>query len=238
MGRTTYQTFTAEVPIGTFRDDFIHRSAMCAAIAKRYPDLQTIATEAEAITVQIDSKMANLQKAEDDQLRARAIEIVEKLDVVELYTELRRTMFAKNYDIETVLPDAPSALRRLGITSAAERITVAISNLSALPAGDPIKDAFLTKLQTEHAELDAADKAEDKTRLGVHSGRIALTLYKSELSQVREGQMGKIQTVLKDREKSSMFALPWRKVGKPADEPATVPNTTLAAAPEAIPPTP
>jgi hypothetical protein len=238
MGKTTYQSYTSEVPIATFRDDFIHRGAMCAAIAKRYPALQDIATEAEAIIVQIDSKMANLQKAEDDQIRARAIEIVEKLDVVEIYAELRRTMFAKNYDIETVLPDAPSALRRLGITSTAERIAVAISNLAALPAGDPIKDAFLTKLKTEYAELDAADKAEDKTRLGLHSGRVALTLYKSELSQTREAQMGKIQTVLMDREKSSIFALPWRKVGKSADEPATEPDTTLPGAPEATPLTP
>jgi hypothetical protein len=231
MGKTTYQSYTPDVPIAAFREDFLHRSAMCGALAKRHPSLQDIAKEADAIVVQLDSKIAGLQKAEDDQTRARAIEIAEKLDVVELYTELRRTMFAKNDDIATLLPDTPSAVRRLGITSTAERIEVAISNLSALPAGDPIKEAFLTKLQQEHAELDLADKAEDKTRLALQSGRVALTLYKSELSQAREAQMGKIQSVLMDREKTAMFALPWRKVGKPADEPTTEPVTPEPTAP-------
>lgn len=225
MGKTTYQGYTPDVPMSAYRDDCIHRSAMCAAAAKRYPALQALADEADAIVIQIDAKLAELQKAEDDQIRARAIEIAEKLDVVELYTELRRTMFAKNYDLATLLPDAPSALGRLGITSTSERVEVAISNLSALPAGDPIKQAFLGQLQAEHADQAAADKAEDKTRLALQSGRVALTLYKSELSQTREAQMGKIQAVLMDREKTAMFALPWRKVGKPADEPPTEPAT-------------
>lgn len=211
--------------MSAYRDDCIHRGAMCAAAAKRYPALQAVAAEADAILIQIDAKLADLQKAEDDQIRARAIEIAEKLDVVELYTELRRTMFAKNYDLATLLPDAPSALGRLGITSTSERVQVAISNLSALPDGDPIKVAFLSQLQAEHAGLAAADKAEDKTRLALQSGRVALTLYKSELSQTREAHMGKIQAVLMDREKTAMFALPWRKVGKPADEPPTEPAT-------------
>jgi len=226
MAKNTYQTYTEETPIATYREDFIRRAAMCAALAKRHPALAPVATEAEELIVQIDSKLAGLQKAEDEQTRARAVEDAEKLDVVDLYTEARRTMHAKSYDTATLLPDAPSALRRLGITSTVERLNVAISNLSTLPDSDPIKQAFLSKLQKEASELDAADKAEDKTRLALQSGRLALTLYKSELAQTREAELGKIQTALMDREKTAMFTLPWRKTGKPSDEPAAEPTKT------------
>jgi hypothetical protein len=235
MSKNTYQTYTEETPISGFRSDFVHRGAMCAALGPRYPDLKPIAAECDALVSQIDGKLSGLQRAEDDQIRARAIEIAEKLDVTDLYTELRRTMFAKSYDIATLLPDAPSSLKRLGIASTSQRISVAISNLSTLPDSDEIKAAFLSKLQKEAADLEAAGRAEDKTTLALQSGRVALTLYKSELSQTREAHMGRIQTALADREKTATFTLPWRKSGKSDDEPATAPTKEPTPGPTPAP---
>jgi len=217
--KNTYQTYLAETPVETFRADFIRRGAMCAAISKRYPQLAAVGAEADATLAQIDTRRALLQQAEDDQIRAHAIEDVEKLDVVEVYTELRRTMSAKRYDVLTLLPDAPSALGSLGAKNFGARVNQAVANLKALPDGDPLKVTLLPQLQVELAEFHQADLAEDATRANLQSGRVALLLYKTELSQAREGQLGAIQKVLADREKTAQFTIPWRKPARPAEEP-------------------
>ncbi len=222
MTKNTYQTYTKETPIDIYREEFIRRGAMCGALAQRYPGLAAIGAEADAIVAQIDSRRTALQKAEDDQVRARAIEDAEKLDVVDVYTELRRTMAVKNKeDVLTLLPDAPSALRRLPAATFTERANAAVSNLETLPEEDPLRVAFLATLQKEIAEFQTADKKEDVTRLALQSGKTALTLYKSELSQAREAELGALQSILKDREKTAMFTIPWRKASKPAAAAAT-----------------
>jgi hypothetical protein len=235
MAKNTYQTYTEETPIMGYRADFIRRSAMCAALVQSYPDLGPVAAEANTILGQIDARRADLQQAEDDQVRARAIEDVEKLVLLEVYTEARRTMAVKSNNVLKVLPDAPSTLERLGAKKFDERMKVAIANLKKLPDGDPIKAAFLAKLEKEAGDFATADTAEDTTRNALHGERVALLLYKSELSQVREMQLGTIQKVFGDREKSAQFTLPWRKSGKgEGDEEAE----RIAAPPPAVPPAP
>ncbi len=237
MAKTTYQAYTDETPIDVYRADFIRRSAMCAALAKRYPDLAGISDEAAACLAQIDTRREHLQQVEDDQVRAHAIEDVEKLDVLDVYTELRRTMAAKQYDTLTLLPDAPSTLGRLGARNFGERVNQAVANLKALPDTDPLKTTMLPRLQQEIAEFHTADVAEDATRANLQSGRMALVLYKTELSQAREIQIGAVQKVLGDREKTVQFTLPWRKASRKAAEtadaeaapPATVPQGTPGA---------
>jgi hypothetical protein len=220
MRKTTYQTYTTDTPIDTYRSDFIHRSAMCGAIAKRYPALGDIGKEADAVLAQIDSHRADLQQAEDDQIRARALEDAAKLDVIDVYTELRRTMAVKNYDVMTLLPDAPSALGRLGAKTFGDRAKQAVANLKVLDDNDPVKTLLLPKLEAEFSEFNQADLAEDATRGALRSERMALVLYKTELSQARERQLGAIQNVLGDRERTAQFTRPWRKAsGTPEDEP-------------------
>ena len=55
---------------------------------------------------------------------------------------------------------------------------------------------------------------------------MALTLYKSELAQEREAQLGTILTVLKDREKVAMFTVPWRKPLRNAQDDAAPQEST------------
>lgn len=247
MAKTTYQSYTDETPGDIYRSCFIRRGAMCAALSKRYPALAAIGAEADAVVVQMDAKFADLRQAEDDQIRARAVEDAEKLDVVDVYTELRRTLFAKKVDVQTLLPDAPSAIGRLGAKEFGERMSVAISNLKTLPDGDPQKATFLPLLEKESAEFDLADKAEDVTRRNLQSGRTALVLYKAELSQVRMAQLGAIQNVLRDREKTALFTVPWRKTSKggaaeadqeATEEPTTPPKPAATASEPASPPKP
>jgi hypothetical protein len=191
---------------------------MCAALAKRYPDLAPVGKMADDIVLQIDTRRAALQQAEDDQLRVRAIEDAEKLDVVDVYTELRRTLTAKNHDVATLLPDAPSVLGRMNAKTFGERADQAVANLQSLPAGDPLKTTLLPKLQQELDEFHKADLAEDVARNALQSGKVALVLYKTELSQAREAELGAIQNVLKDREKTAQFTIPWRKTSKGSAE--------------------
>lgn len=232
MANNTYQTFTEETPIDIYRSDALRRSALCGALASRYPALADVGAEAKNTVSQIDARRAALRSAEDDQICARAIEDAQKLDVLDMYTELRRTMSAKNYDVLTLLPDAPSSLRRAGVATFTERANLAVANLKALPDGNPLKTGFLAPLEQELAEFQQADKAEDATRAALQSGRMALTLYKSELSQAREAELGKIQSILGDREKTALFTVPWRKpsrrpAGPAADggEPEAPPET-------------
>ncbi|TKD07559.1 hypothetical protein [Polyangium fumosum] len=223
MANHTYQTYNEEVQLEAFRADFIHRGAICGALDKRYPGLAAIGAEAEAIVAQIDSRRIELQKTEDEQIRARAIEDAEKLDVLDVYTELRRTMAVKNpKEVLTLLPDAPSILRRATAATFAERAGAALSNLKALPEEHPLRLAFLGKLELELSEFNDADKKEDVARLAIQSGKVALTLYKSELSETREAELGAIQNLLKDQEKTVLFTLPWRRTRKTsaATEPA------------------
>jgi hypothetical protein len=247
MAKTTYQNFTPETPSDIIRSCFIRRGAMCTALSKRYPALAVIGAEADAIVAQMDAKFTALQQAEDDQIRARAVEDAEKLDVVDVYTELRRTLFAKKVDVQTLLPDAPSAIGRLNAKEFGERMSVAIANLKTLPDGDPQKATFLPLLEQESAEFDLADKAEDETRRNLQSGRTALLLYKAELSQVRMAQLGAIQNVLRDREKTALFTVPWRKTSKggaaeteeeATEEPAAQPKPTATASEPAAQPKP
>lgn len=218
MSKTTYQSYTAETPIRSYRADFMRRGAMCAALVSRYPSLAAIASEAKTIASSIDGRLAALQSAEDDELIANALEDAEKIDVVDVYTEMRRTMFAKNIDISTILPDAPSTLARLGVDAFATRTEAAIAAIKALPATDPIRIDFLANLEKELAEFRSADNAEDATRDALKTIRLALTLYKSELAQTREVQMGTLLTILKDRQKVALFTVPWRKSSRPQEE--------------------
>lgn len=225
MGKTTYQGYTEDTPIGIFRGDLVRRGAMCTAMSTRYPELAAVATDAKTLVTEIDARRDALQDAEDAQLIANAIEDAEKLDVLEVYTEMRRTMFAKTGDVATILPDAPSTLSRLGIDNFSKRIDLAIANLKALPANDSIRVAFLATLEKEVLEFNAADKAEDQSREALKTNRMALTLYKAELAQAREAQLGTILTILKDREKVAMFTIPWRKSSR-SDEPDEVKPAT------------
>jgi hypothetical protein len=218
MAKNTYQTYTEQTPISVYRSDFMRRGAMCTALAGRHPGLSTIATEAKTVVAEIDTRREVLQELEDAQLLANAIEDAERLDVVEAYTELRRTMFAKNYEVAKLLPDAPSALGRLGVDNFIKRAEAAVANLEALPENDAIRVAFLANLKKELADLKNADQAEDQARADLKTGRMVLTLYKSELAQAREVQLGTILTVLKDREKVALFTVPWRKWSRAAEE--------------------
>jgi hypothetical protein len=227
MAKNNYQTYTESTPFGTYRADLIRRGAMCTAMAPRHPELAAVAAAAKTLVAEIDSRREALQDAEDAQVIANAIEDAEKIDVLEVYTELRRTMFAKTGDVATLLPDAPSTLARLGIDNFTKRAEIAIANLKALPATDPIRVAFLANLEKEVAEFVTADKAEDQKRDELKTIRVALTLYKSELAQAREVQLGTILTVLKDRDKVAMFTIPWRKASRPtADETESKEPTT------------
>lgn len=214
MAKNTYQSYTEDTPIHFYRADFVHRGAICAALSPRFSDLTRIAAEANAIVTQIDTRLAALQDAEDDQIRARAIEDAEKIDAVDVYTELRRTMFAKQYDVATILPDAPSTLRRMRSERFADRANAALANLKTLPDHDPLRVVFLDVLERELTEFNNADQAEDKKHGAVKSGKVALTLYKSELAEAREAQLGAILAMLKDREKVAMCTLPWRKASR------------------------
>jgi hypothetical protein len=233
LAKTSYQTYTAETPIDTYRAEGIRRSAMCAALGERYPALLPVAADANALVAQIDTRSVALQAAEDDQTRARALEDVAKLDVLDVYAELRRTMAAKSYDTLTLLPEAPSALGRVGAKTFGERADQAVANIKALPDADPIKVAFLANLQKELSDFHAADLAEDLTRTTLQGGRVALTLYKSELSQAREAQLGAIQNVLGDREKTAQFTLPWRRTSSKPD--ASAEDASPPEAPAAPP---
>lgn len=196
----------------------MRRGAMCNALVSRYPALATLATEAKTIVSAIDARLAQLQSAEDDELIANALEDAEKIDVVDVYTEMRRSMFVQNDDVKTILPEAPSSLARLGVDSFTQRTEVAIAAIKALPATDSIRMDFLAKLEQEFAEFKSADASEDTTRHALKTIRVALTLYKSELAQSREVQMGTLLTILKDRQKVALFTLPWRKTSRPQDD--------------------
>ena len=228
MAKTTWQTYTDQTPISTFRADFVRRGALCAALATRHPSLGAIAAESKGIVAAIDSRRDTMQEADDAQIIANAIEDAEKLDVVDVYTDMRRTMFAKKYDVMKIVPDAPSALGRLGADSAIKRTELALSNLTVLAVDDPIRVEFAPLLQKELAELQTADKTEDNALAALKACRLALTLYKSELTQVRESQLGTILTILKDREKAALCTMPWRKPSstKNDDTPAEPVETT------------
>lgn len=218
MSKTNYQSYTEATPIEIYRKDFLHRSAMCQALSKRYPALAPIATEAAAHVTLIDAHHQKLQQLEDDQTRADALQDAEKFDAVEVYTEMRRTMGAKNYDVLLILPKNPSILRDQGPQNFSKSMGEAIEAINTLPDGDPIKSTFLTTLQQEFAEFKSADEAEDKTQSLLKAGKVALTLFKAEQAQARNAQLGVIQGVVRDREKTAVFTLPWRAPKKSKDE--------------------
>lgn len=214
MSNTKYQTFTEDTPIDIYREDFLRRSALCAALSKRYPALAPIGLEAKAKVAEIDTKTGLLRRLQDDLICAKALEDAEKLDVVEAYAEMRKTMSAKKYDYMTLAPDAPSSLSPRGPATFIERVNLAMANIHALPDGDGIKTAFMPVLEGEYAEFQTADKAEDQARIALSTAKMALTLFKMELAEAREAQLGAIQAVVKDRAMVPMFTIPWRKPAK------------------------
>lgn len=187
---------------------------MCQALAPRYPGLAAIGAEAKAQVALIDSRLMALRQLEDDQINAKAIEDAEKIDVVDSYTELRRTLAVKEPDVIKILPDAPSALRERGPVTFIQRLESGIANLKALADADPVKALFLPQLEQELLEFGQADKAEDAARSLLRTGKTALLLFKAELSAIREAELGLIQSILRDKEKTALFTIPWRKYAK------------------------
>lgn len=212
------QTYTADTPIEIFRRDYLYRHAVCQALTVKHTELGAIATEAGAVVAAIDGRLADLQRAEDDHVRARALEIAAKFDVIEVY-ELIRAQFAvyRKDMLLSFLPESPSSLARAGVKRAEDRVNQTIANLKNLPADDAIRTGFLPQLEQEQAELRAADLAEDDVRRAVRAVGLGLTTYKAELAQLRDMQLGQVQAVMKDRAKTEMFTLPWRKPSKKED---------------------
>ena len=226
MSKNQYQTYTPDTPLSTFREDFVRRAAMCAALAPKYPELAPVAADCDSCVAEIDARLVIIQQAEDAQTRAKALEDVEKIELVEAYTEARRTMSAKNYDVLTILPDMPSVLARKGPANLSERMQIAIDKLNALPDGDPIRTAFVPVLEKEYDDFSKADLAEDKTSSALKAGAMAIILYKTELSQRREAQLGKILAVLRDKEKMVLFTIPWRKSSKETERSENKPQAS------------
>ncbi len=212
MAKTTYQTYTSETPIDFFRKDFIRRGAMCQALVSRFSGLEPVANESVQIVATIDERGTEIRAVEDDLVRARALEDVEKMDVVDAYTALRLMMTAYDRDrVRDFLPDAPSSLKQLGPKNLSDRVKAQIENLRILPEDSPLRTEFLPPLEREVGELETADRAEDDVRARVSALGLGLTVYKSELAQTRESQIGTIQSVLSDRAKAAQFTLPWRR---------------------------
>lgn len=212
MARTTYQTYTQRTPIDSFRDDLIHREAICRALAGRYPDLIEVAEEAAELVTDIDGRRGDLQRVEDDLIRARAVQSAERVDVVDVYKTLRSIMGIHAEDtVFAFLPDAPSRLGKLGAKKFVDRVAAAIENLGRLAEDDPLRVEYRPSLERELAEYQAADKAEDQTKARLRSVRLGLLVYKSELASTRDAQLGVVQTTLGDRAKTTLFTLPWRR---------------------------
>ncbi|MCU0693900.1 MAG: hypothetical protein MUF54_21130 [Polyangiaceae bacterium] len=206
------QAYTPDTPIEAYRREYLHRHAMCQALVTKYADFGPIAAEAGAVVTAIDGRLADLQRAEDAHVRARALEVAAKLDVVEVY-ELVRAQFAVYHKgtLFAFLPASPSSLARAGVKAAEQRVSEAIANLRSLPEQDEVRKDFLPRLEQEQADLRAADLAEDDVRRAVRTVALGLTTYKSELAGLRDRQLGQVQVIMKDRAKTEMFTLPWRK---------------------------
>jgi hypothetical protein len=235
MAKTSYQTFTQEAPLSIFRSDFIRRDAMCGAMVKQFPDLGAIAAECAAIVAAMDARSTELRAAEDALTRARALEDAEKLSVVGAYARARTVLGVEDKDAALlILPDAPSSLRKRNVVDFNLRVRSTIESLGELPADHPVRVAYLPPLQAEFAEFSTADVAEDEARARLGRLRLSLTLYRAELAQERDGQLGRIQGVVKDRAVTAMFTIPWRKrtkaEGGDADE-TEEPETPTATDP-------
>jgi hypothetical protein len=237
MGKSSYQSYTPETPIEIFRSDFIHRQAICVALAASYPALTPVGAECGTIVAAIDARDADIQAVLDEAVRAKAVEDAGKLDVVDVYTELRGMMTVQQRDqLFAFLPDPPSALGRLGTKKFADRVALAVTNLQRLPESDPLRRDYLSRLQAEVEEFRRADEAEDAVRLRVRSARLGLLVYKSELARARDAQLGTIQTILGDRAKAAAFTIPWRRNAQEDD--ATEPPAGGTPAPTPAPATP
>jgi hypothetical protein len=212
MARATYQTFTPETPLPIFREDFLRRQSMCAALGAKFPGLEAVGSECTEIIAAMDARKVELQRAEDALVRARALEDAEKIDVIDSYSRLRTILLLDEKETARVLlPDAPSSLGRAGLSSFKERIAASINNLRSLPEDHPVRVEHLPLLEAEHTEFLAADQREDQVKAELSRIKLSLTLYRAELAQLRDGQLGSVQSELEDRARTALFTIPWRK---------------------------
>jgi len=237
MGKSSYQSYGPETPIEIFRSDSIHRQAMCVALAAGTPALAAVGAECGTIVAAIDARDADIQAVLDDAVRAKAVEDAGKLDVIDVYAELRGMMTIQQRDrLFAFLPDPPSTLGHLGTKKFADRVAMAVTNLQRLPESEPLRRDYLSRLQAEAEEFRRADEAEDAVRLRARSARLGLLVYKSELARVRDAQLGTIQTILGDRAKAAAFTIRWRRHEQ--DDDAAEPTATAAPATTPAPATP
>jgi hypothetical protein len=211
MAKTNYQTYTSETPIDVFRKDFLRRASMCGALVKKHPALEPIAAECRENIASIDGRKSGLLSAEDELVVAKALEDVEKMDVIDVYSALRLTMTIHEGDATPdFLPEAPSSLKKLGTKNFTDRVTSGLESLGLLPEDHPVRISYEAQLKKEIDEFKTADLAEDSVRSKLSKIKLGLSMYKNELSQVREAQLGAIQNVLRDRSKPPLFTIPWR----------------------------
>jgi hypothetical protein len=221
------QSYTVETPMDDFRKDFLYRGAVCQAAGRKRPDLVPLADECRATVANIDSRKTQLQQIEDDMVFARAVESAEKLEAVEAYDMVRKQLAA--YDKGRVLelmPVPPSIAAKLALEKFDYRVSQAIAAIKTLPETHPVRRDFLPPLEREFAEFQEADVGEDEVRRALTTMKLTMTTFKAELAQLRDKQLGRIQTLYGDRGKVEFFTLPWRSTSVvKSDEPtpATAP---------------
>jgi hypothetical protein len=222
------QTYTTETSIDAYRDDFLHREAVCRAAGTKRPPLIPIADGAKDVLAGIDAKQLEIRRVQDDLVRAAALEAAEKLDVIEAYEKARKQLAVTDQRrLFDFLPDAPSSMARYGVEKLTWYVGQAIKNLHTLPEDHQVRREFLPRLEQEFTEFKGVDVAEDEVRTNLAAMRLGMNAYKAELARIREEQLGSIQTVFGDRSKVELFTLPWRSAprAKPVADAGSPPST-------------
>lgn len=192
------QSFGPKVTLERFRQDALHREAMCTAIASEEsnpdaPKFAAIATMAQKNLTSIDARMADVRRANDLVTRARALERVRKLYARKAYEQVRLDLAAKAATLYRVLlPVAPSSVGKANIKDAATIIEQAIANLRGDDTPESIRAEHVPVLERELQRLREADLAEDTITANFAAVRAAIVLFKANLERQRQSQYGQI----------------------------------------------
>lgn len=183
------ESFGPNTSLDLFRRDARHRRAMCLPLGEDDDRFDPIAEAAGSSLALIDAKRAELERAEDLLLEARAVEKAMRLRSALTYGDIRRRLAVEAADAyRTILPVAPSSVGSAGIKRAISILERSVTGLSREETPEVIRTEHLPKLQRELERLRTADRAEDEVAASLAALRAAVALFKIEREKERQHQ--------------------------------------------------
>lgn len=208
-----------KAPVASFRWDLVYLLAQLTADTR--PEVKALAPAIDQHLTLLKAERDSLEAAEDAAIVATAL--LRKRDVTRDKILVEAGGVARATDeavYRTLFPNlSPTNTARLGVNAESAHIDRILGELTALPAGHPLRESYLQDLQEAETATKLADKKNEAAATALALQRSQVGRFKLTLDKVRLETHGKLLSLLKDKEEAESFFRPTTRA--PAEDEPT-----------------